>query len=111
MKLLLDANVSWRLVARLKNHFEDCFHVEHISLNVPAKDIEIWEYANVNQLIIVTNDEDFLNMVNSKGFPPKIVLLKTGNQQNSYIEEIIIKHKADIEMLEQSDEIGLLEIY
>ena len=50
-------------------------------------------------------------MVNSKGFPPKIILLKTGNQRNSYIEEIIIKHKADIEILEQSGEIGLLEIY
>jgi predicted nuclease of predicted toxin-antitoxin system len=30
MKLLLDANISWRLEAKLKNHFTDCFHVDRI---------------------------------------------------------------------------------
>ncbi len=41
MKLLLDANVSWRLAVKLKLHFEECFHVDHIGLNIPAKDIDI----------------------------------------------------------------------
>ncbi len=43
MKLLLDANVSWRLADRLKSHFEECLHVDYIGLNIPAKDIEIYE--------------------------------------------------------------------
>ena len=60
MKLLLDANVSWRLAARLQPYFSDCLHVDHIGLSVPAKDIEIWNYALANDCIIVTNDEDFL---------------------------------------------------
>ena len=42
MKLLLDANVSWRLVSSLKLHFEECFHVDNTGLNFPAKDKEIW---------------------------------------------------------------------
>jgi len=41
MKLLLDANISWRLVLRLKIQFNDCFHVDHIGLITPVKDIEI----------------------------------------------------------------------
>ena len=41
MKLLLDANLSWRMIVNLKQHFEDCFHVDKIGLNIPAKDIEI----------------------------------------------------------------------
>ena len=45
MKLLLDANISWRLVAKLKIYFDDCLHVDHIGLTVPAKDAEIWAYA------------------------------------------------------------------
>ena len=82
MKLLLDANISWRLTVKLKSHFEDCFHVDHIGLNVPASDISIWNYALANELIIVTNDDDFLNFINIKGFPPKLILLRMGNQNN-----------------------------
>jgi predicted nuclease of predicted toxin-antitoxin system len=111
MKLLLDANISWRLAAKLKLHFEECFHVDYIGLNVPATDTEIWNYALANGFIIVTNDEDFLNLVNMQGFPPKIILLKTGNQTNTYIEALLIKHKADIHSLYESADYGILELF
>ena len=45
MRLLLDANLSWRMTAVLKPHFDDCLHVDSIGLNVPPKDSEIWDYA------------------------------------------------------------------
>jgi predicted nuclease of predicted toxin-antitoxin system len=111
MKLLLDANIFWRLTAKLKVHFNDCFQVDHIGLTVPAKDAEIWNHALANDLIIVTNDDDFLNLANAKGFPPKVVLLRTGNQSNSYIEELLIKLKVNIDALYQSDDYGFLEIF
>jgi predicted nuclease of predicted toxin-antitoxin system len=111
MKLLFDANISRRLTAKLLTHFEDCLHVDYIGLPIPAKDKEIWEYALKNSLIIVTNDNDFLNLVNIKGFPPKVVLLRTGNQSNNFIEQLLIKHKPDIEDLYKSVEYGLLEIF
>lgn len=111
MKLLLDANISWRLTNRLKAHFDECHHVDFVDLAVPAKDIEIWNYALINQYIIVTNDEDFLNLITTKGFPPKLILLKTGNQSNLYIEALLIKHKAGIDVLHQSEEYGVLELF
>jgi predicted nuclease of predicted toxin-antitoxin system len=111
MKLLFDANISRRLTAKLQTHFEDCLHVDDIGLPIPAKDKEIWEYVLKNSLIIVTNDDDFLNLVNIKGFPPKVVLLRTGNQSNNFIEQLLIKHKANIEALYKSVEYGLLEIF
>lgn len=110
MKLLLDANISWRLADKLKSYFDDCKHVDHIELGVPARDIEIWEYALQNKMMIVTNDDDFLNLINLKGFPPKIILLKTGNQSNRYIESLLIKHVEDIKSLQSSPDVGLLEI-
>ncbi len=42
-------------------HFTDCFHVERTGLSVPAKDADIWNYALAHQLILVTNDDDFLD--------------------------------------------------
>jgi len=111
MKLLLDANISWRLMSILQPHFEDCFHVDHVGLVIPAKDIEIWNYALINDLIIVTNDDDFLNLANQKGFPPKVVMLRTGNQSSSYLAELLVKHSDDIKNLFNSQEYGFLEIF
>ena len=111
MRLLLDANISWRLAKNLKQHFTDCFHVDSILLSVPAKDAEIWQYAKLHGLIIVTNDDDFFDYVQVKGFPPKIILLRTGNQSNDYIEALLIKHKEDIAALYASKEYGILEIF
>ena len=110
MKLLLDANLSWRIIAVLKQHFDDCFHVDSIGLTVPAKDSEIWDYALQNELIIVSNDEDFIDFMNVKGFPPKVVLLKTGNQSRLFIANLLIQRKEDILSLWNSSDLGLLEI-
>ncbi|MCC7526777.1 MAG: DUF5615 family PIN-like protein [Chitinophagaceae bacterium] len=111
MKLLLDANVSWRLVSRLKLHFQECLHADNIDANVPASDTVIWNFALEHEYIIVTNDEDFLNFSNVKGFPPKVILLRTGNQSNDFIETLLINHKENISELSRSDEYGVLELF
>ena len=80
-------------------------------LAVPANDIEIWDYALLSNLIIVTNDGDFFNLATDKGFPPKVVLLRTGNQSNNYLLELLIKHIDDIKALFLSNEYGFSEIF
>ena len=86
-------------------------HVDHVGLKIPASDNDIWKYALMNGLIIVTNDDDFIDLLNLKGYPPKIILLKTGNQSNSYIEMLLIKHKENIRSFYSNNDIGLLEIF
>jgi predicted nuclease of predicted toxin-antitoxin system len=110
IRLLLDANLSWRSVKTLKEHFDDCCHVDNTGLSVPAQDTEIWEYARKNNFLVVTNDEDFLYLSTIKGFPPKILLLKTGNQSRKYIEQILIKTKEQILAFVTSSEYGVLEL-
>jgi predicted nuclease of predicted toxin-antitoxin system len=109
-KLLLDANLSWRSIAILKKHFDDCFHVDSIGLTVPANDRKIWEYAKQHDIIIVTNDEDFLDLSMLNGFPPKIVLLKTGNQSRKITEHVLINAKPLILDFILSTEYGILEL-
>ena len=110
IRLLLDANLSWRSVSILKQYYDDCFHVDDIGLSIPAKDTEIWEYARKQEMIIVTNDEDFLHLAGTKGFPPKIILLRVGNQSRKYIEQLLIKLKPQITSLVDSLEYGVLEL-
>ena len=113
MKLLLDANLSYRLINRIKDHFEEVQHVDNKTtpLAYPAKDLDIWNYSRENHFVIVTNDEDFLNLSLSLGFPPKIVLLRTGNQSTNYIAQLLIKHKRDIESLADDSKTGVLQLY
>ena len=109
MKLLLDANISWKLVNRLKPIFGECAHVDLIGLNVPATDIDIWDYALHNGYIIVTKDSDFITLLETKNFPPKVVLIKTGNSNSKALSESLINAKSMIEDLEKNS-YGLLEI-
>ncbi len=111
MKLLLDANLSWRLIKELAETFPDCKHVDKIGLSIPAKDIEIWNWAKKEKHAIITNDEDFLKLVIQKNYPPKIILLRTGNQSTKNIKEILIKNKLKIHNLIESPHVGILEIY
>jgi len=93
MKLLLDANLSWRLVPKLTPYFSEVVHIDSTHFQMPAKDIEIWQYAKEN------------------GFPPKIVLLRMGNQSNKHIFNILVTKKTDIEQLVVNNNYGLLEVY
>ena len=109
IRLLLDANLSWRSIEKLKIHFDDCSHVDNIGLSVPAKDTEIWNYARKHEMLIVTNDEDFLHLSTFKGFPPKVLLLRTGNQSQKFVEQILINAKDQIKAFIESSEFGVLE--
>ena len=75
----------------------------------PAKDTEIWNYAAKNGYIIVTKDSDFLNLIETRGYPPKLILLRTGNMDRKGTEKILVQAKTSVEDLEKND-YGLLEI-
>ncbi|MDR1746061.1 MAG: DUF5615 family PIN-like protein [Tannerella sp.] len=110
LRLLLDANISWRSVGALRKVFDDCRHVDDIGLTVPAKDTEIWNFALQEGMIIVTNDDDFMHLSATKGFPPKVVLLRTGNQSRQFIEQMLLSQKENIALFANAAEYGILEI-
>ena len=109
MKILLDANISWKLINQLNPIFGECAHVDSIGLSVPVDDIDIWNYALDNGYIIITKDNDFADLLELKGFPPKVVLLKTGNNSSQALVELLVNIKQMVEDLEKNN-YGLLEI-
>lgn len=113
IRLLFDANLSWRLVKKVADVFPDSIHVNRTGLPVPARDEAIWGWAEKqsDMVLIISNDEDFERLSRLRGFPPKVVLLRTGNQSSAFIEGLIRKHQAAIFDLAKSSEYGILEIY
>jgi predicted nuclease of predicted toxin-antitoxin system len=111
MKILLDANISFKLKNKLASNFKNIEHVDWLDIKQPASDVDIWNWAKSNDFMIITNDDDFYHFSNVYGFPPKVVLLKTGNQSTNNIAKVLIKHINDIHQLYNDVETGLLEIF
>jgi predicted nuclease of predicted toxin-antitoxin system len=106
MKLLIDANLSWRLVKPLQKHFIINHVLDFFKHN--ERDSTLWDFAKKQNYIIVTNDEDFVHILLAKGWPPKVVLIKTGNQSNDFIFNLLISKKTDLENFYKNDDLGLL---
>ena len=78
IKLLFDQNISYRILNRLPEMFSESKQVRTAGLE-NQDDIVIWRYAKKEGYTIVTFDADFYDISLIKGFPPKIVWLRTGN--------------------------------
>ncbi|MEI7843967.1 MAG: DUF5615 family PIN-like protein [Gallionellaceae bacterium] len=82
MKLLLDENLSFRLVAGLIDLYPDSVHVRDVGL-LGANDLSIWNYAAAHDFLLVSKDTDFYERSLVFGAPPKIVWLRIGNSSVS----------------------------
>src|SRR5262245_26201479 len=91
MKLLFDHNLSPRLVGRLVDLFPGASHVTFAGLD-QASDREVWEYARAHDFAIVSKDSDFDDLSLLRGFPPKVIWLRTGNCTTHQIEAILRYH-------------------
>lgn len=78
MKLLLDHNLSPRLVRVLAEVYPQCTHVYELGME-RASDTELWLYAAENGLTIISKDADFHQRSLAFGSPPKVVWLRIGN--------------------------------
>ena len=61
MKLLFDQNISFRIVKLITDVFPFASQVRLLGLE-NADDIEIWEYAKLNNYAVVTFDTDFYDL-------------------------------------------------
>ena len=109
MKLLLDQNISHRLVDKINSLFPGSEQVRRLGFeNKPDKNI--WDFARKKDFTIVTFDSDFYDMSLLLGHPPKVIWIKVGNLTTKNIE-LIIKEKTDqIKYFIADDEISCLEI-
>jgi len=84
VKLLLDENLSRRLIGQVADLFPGTVHVSSVNL-LQASDVEVWEYAKLFALCIVTADGDFYELSITMGAPPKVVWLKVAIIQRLWL--------------------------
>ena len=71
MKLLLDENLSFRLINLLAASFPDSQHVDLVGLHSQS-DVAIWDFAREKGFTIVSKDDDFRQLAFVHGVPPKV---------------------------------------
>lgn len=110
MKLLLDQNVSYRVLGELEVAFPGSTQVRLIKLDT-ADDKTIWEYARDHGFTIVSQDSDFHELAMYYGVPPKVIWLKCGNRPRWYVAALLLSHKDRIIDFGDDPGTAVLEVY
>jgi predicted nuclease of predicted toxin-antitoxin system len=95
MKLLFDQNLSHRLVQAVAAEFPGSAHVRDVGLET-ASDLDVWNHAKGEGLIIVSKDTDFQQFALLYGHPPKVVWINLGNCDTTAVAALLMSEAITI---------------
>jgi predicted nuclease of predicted toxin-antitoxin system len=107
VKLLLDENLSSKLVQVLTVEFPGTTHVEMLGLR-GSSDRTVWEIARDLGYTIVSKDNDFRQRSFLYGPPPKVIWLSIGNAGTAEVRVLLGEHRGRIQEFVAQLEEGLL---
>lgn len=88
MKVWLDAHLSPAIAKFLNEEFNvEAYSLRGLGLR-NCEDDELFNKAKKEDVIFVTKDEDFLDLLDRFGSPPKIIWLRVGNTSNDEIRKV-----------------------
>lgn len=86
---LVDAQLSPTIAVWMSANFEiTAIALRDIGLR-DAEDLEIFEAAKTQGVIVLTKDSDFVDLANRFGVPPQIIWLTCGNTSNARLKQIL----------------------
>lgn len=109
MKLLLDENLSRRIVPFIQDSYPDSTQVTLLGMD-QVDDKTLRQYAIDHGFIITTQDADFYEMNLLYGPPPQVIWLKMGNQSKSATINTLLENKLLIEQAFLHDDKAFIEI-
>jgi predicted nuclease of predicted toxin-antitoxin system len=89
MKLLLDQNLSRKIVSQIEEIYPDSRHITSVMAETTS-DRDIWLYAQENDFVILTKDDDFEQRSILLGHPPKIIWIRLGNCRTVDVVNLLI---------------------
>lgn len=110
MKLLLDENLSRRLVPFLLNDYPGTSQIALLDMQ-QADDRTVWQYARAHDYVIVTRDSDYYDLSTIHGPPPKVIWLRTGNQSKAATLAALLNYRGAIEQALLGEDKACIELY
>jgi predicted nuclease of predicted toxin-antitoxin system len=109
VKLLLDENLSRRMVPFLQAEFPGTSQVALLGLE-RAPDTVIWDYAKAENFVIVTCDADFEELSVLLGAPPHVVHLVGANSSTAAVLALLTAQAKSIRSSIENDGRACVEI-
>lgn len=109
MKLLLDENLSRRLVPFLQTEFPESSQVALVDLE-RTTDLEIWRYARQHGYVIVTRDADFEELSTVHGCPPRVIWIRGENMSKAAVLNLLLANRGMIEDALSEDGVACVEL-
>ena len=89
-------------------------HVEDLGL-LQAEDPEIFEKARQVEAVVITKDNDFVQILERRGPPPQVVWVTCGNRSNPALKDLIVRSWPRVRellaagevLVEESDQFGI----
>ena len=89
MTIWIDAQLSPAIANWINNNFAvQAVAVRDIGLR-DAEDVEIFEAAKQANVIVMTKDRDFVDLLDRLNAPPKIIWITCGNTSNARLKQIL----------------------
>jgi predicted nuclease of predicted toxin-antitoxin system len=89
LKLLIDFNLSPKLIPALVDLFPGSAHLQTLGFAGTTADEVIWEYAREQGFALLTSDRDFVEIADQLGHPPKVVRLARMNYRTRFAVELL----------------------
>ena len=107
MKLLLDENLSDRIISRVADLFPDSTHIKAVGLR-EADDFVVWEWAKKHGFTIVSKDTDFRQRAIVFGHPPNVHMATRRDCQTGLITNLLRSRYQVIRQFIESETESLL---
>ncbi|WP_339815896.1 DUF5615 family PIN-like protein [uncultured Imperialibacter sp.] len=111
MKFLCDVHISIKISKRIQELGYSSEHVNFILDRWHSKDQAIADFADDNNLILISKDQDFRNSFLVSNKPRKLIKINLGNVSNAELMNIIEKHMDYFHDLDQQIPVLMIEIY
>jgi predicted nuclease of predicted toxin-antitoxin system len=106
LKLLLDQNLSRKLVSVIEPRFPGSAHVLLLGLD-RAPDAEIRDFARFQGFTLVTKNTDMVDLCLLRGAPPKVIWLRIGNCSTDVVRETLLTNISRVESFGLDDKTAL----
>lgn len=107
MKLLLDQNLSFRIIKIISKLFPEVSSLRQHGL-IDASDRQIWDFARKENYIIVSKDSDFHQLSFLYGAPPKVIWIRRGNCSTLGMAQLLLDNSEQIKKFANNNESAFL---
>lgn len=109
MKLLLDQNLSRKIIKQIEGIYPDSCHIMSV-LTENSSDQHIWVYAKEHGYIIVTKDDDYERQSILLGHPPKVIWIRLGNCKTATVIALLQNSQKIILAFAEDEEKSILTL-